>query len=349
MDTSIPAPSPALDTVPDTPRRDKPRRKTKPTSPVATTPSKKPRGTVAASSPESPKSPIPGYVYISATTSSKSISQMSKVNLVNEIVKKQEPSDDIITVEQAEQFPIEKLIELATVIRDSKRKTVKRCPKRVKKPVIAFDTPDSVVTSMSKAAAQATYLYCMRKLNKNVDKNSLNMLTMDDYFDVIFKYRKHLVTKEFEKDPDPFSGPTDVEMSDSTAVAVTQDDADSAQVEASNHAPSSSINPNDAPEITIEDEPNIDEMDDTATGAPNSQSPDGDINMDDPPPGTFSDEPASTTPSQAPPPVVVKQHFPNSPAVTRPSKPKVQSTHADRYTSTKDVSKSAFPNSQSKK
>ena len=110
MDTSIPAPSPALDTVPDTPRRDKPRRKTKPTSPVATTPSKKPRGTVAASSPESPKSPIPGYVYISATTSSKSISQMSKVNLVNEIVKKQEPSDDIITVEQAEQFPIEKLI-----------------------------------------------------------------------------------------------------------------------------------------------------------------------------------------------------------------------------------------------
>ena len=64
--------------------------------------------------------------------------------------------------------------------------------------------------------------------------------------------------------------------------------------------------------------------------------------------GTFKDEPPSTQPSQAPPPVVVKQNFPDAPQVATPQKPKVQSTHADRFTSDRDVRNGAFPNSNAK-
>ena len=39
----------------------------------------------------------------------------------------------------------------------------------------------------------------MRKLNQKVNKNDLNLLTMNDFFDGIFKYRKHLVEKEIAK------------------------------------------------------------------------------------------------------------------------------------------------------
>ena len=72
---------------------------------------------------------------------------------------------------------------------------------------------------------------------------------------------------------------------------------------------------------------------------------DDEDNQQDPPPGTFANEPASTKPSQAPAPVVLKQNFPNAPQVTTPSKPKVQSTNADQYTTERNVEQSAFPTS----
>ena len=200
--------SPAHSAAPVTPPREKLRRKSKPRSPAATTPTKKLRGTNSSSTPTSPKSPVQGYYYITATTSTKAISNMTKVNLVNEIVKNQLPLDDIMTVEKAETLSVQQLIVKATEIRDTLRKTTKRTGKRLKFPIIRADTPDSAVTEMTKEVTQATYVSCMRRMNQKVDKNSINLFSMDDFVDGIMKYRKHLITKEREAITGPLSKPT---------------------------------------------------------------------------------------------------------------------------------------------
>lgn len=66
-------------------------------------------------------------------------------------------------------------------------------------PIIKFDTQDSIITSMTKEIAQATYISCMRKWKQNPNKSDLNLMSFDDFVDGIFKYRKHLISKEREQ------------------------------------------------------------------------------------------------------------------------------------------------------
>ena len=385
---------PANPVAPVTPPRERLRRKAAAHT-TASTPTKKPRGaTSKATSPASPKSPRSNYIYLSASTSTKDIESMCKSNLVNELVKNQQSSDDIITMDIAQSFTVPELVLKVSALREALRKRTKRTVKKVKIPIITAATTDSVVTSMTKEVAQATYTSCMRKWKKKVDKNDLNLLSMNDLLDGIFKYRKHLTTKTVSTTPVPPdnekpqpstipaspvssvgldksdntsqstnspSTSTLATNSDNTPVPVTQD-SDEKVVDDS---PLLQFEPDGASDIDIEDEP-IDCPDTDMPQQDSSQDmkktivnddsipdehDDGDVVMDDednqqdPPPGTFANEPASTKPSQAPAPVVLKQNFPNAPQVTTPSKPKVQSTNADQYTTERNVEQSAFPTS----
>jgi len=394
-DTSVSTAAPPANPVaPVTPPRERLRRKAAAHT-TASTPTKKPRGaTSKATSPASPKSPRSNYIYLSASTSTKDIESMCKSNLVNELVKNQQSSDDIITMDIAQSFTVPELVLKVSALREALRKRTKRTVKKVKIPIITAATTDSVVTSVTKAVAQATYTSCMRKWKKKVDKNDLNLLSMNDLLDGIFKYRKHLTTKTVSTTPVPPdnekpqpstipaspvssvgldksdntsqstnspSTSTLATNSDNTPVPVTQDSDEKVVDE----RPLLQFEPDGAPDIDIEDEP-IDCPDTDMPQQDSSQDmkktivnddsipdehDDGDVVMDDednqqdPPPGTFANEPASTKPSQAPAPVVLKQNFPNAPQVTTPSKPKVQSTNADQYTTERNVEQSAFPTS----
>lgn len=112
--------------APVTPPRERSRRKANASSPAATTSSKKLKGaSLKEDEPRSPPSPKSNYIYLSATTSTKEIMAMTKPNLVNEVVKTQTPSDDILTIEMASALSMEALIEKATAARDTLGKTIK--------------------------------------------------------------------------------------------------------------------------------------------------------------------------------------------------------------------------------
>ena len=83
------------------------------------------------------------------------------------------------------------------------------------------------------------------------------------------------------------------------------------------------------------DMPNEHELDEIMNDCEGDDSLKDTDSIENPPPGTFENEPASEKPSQVPNPIVFKKYFPDAPPVQTPNKPKIQSTHADRYTTKK--------------
>jgi len=197
--TTTSTPSSAPDntvSTPVTPPRERPRRKTRsPTSP--STPKKKARAPKKTASQKKTASPDlkPNYIYLTASTTSKDINTMTLDNLATEVVKLQMSADDIINLNQAKKIPIETLFKMASEIRDSLRKRHKKKATRLKIPIIKTDTLDSVVVNMTSEVANATYVSCMKKMNKTIDKDAINLLSLDDLKDGIFKYRKYLVAQ----------------------------------------------------------------------------------------------------------------------------------------------------------
>ena len=373
--TTTSTPSSAPDntvSTPVTPPRERPRRKTRsPTSP--STPKKKARTPKKTASQKKTASPDlkPNYIYLTASTTSKDINTMTLDNLATEVVKLQMSADDIINLNQAKKIPVETLFKMASEIRDSLRKRHKKKATRLKIPIIKTDTLDSVVVNMTSEVANATYVSCMKKMNKTIDKDAINLLSLDDLKDGIFKYRKYLVAQTSSAvkkstvidDTQPAQSLIKSTLHDTDKIdkneklaIISQDDQRLNPPASQNSTPPSqdmdtSIvpTPTDAPDIDFDSEPLDQPPDDMDCSSDTStHALDVDEEMSDPPDGTFSNEPPGTKPSEAPDPVVVRQHFPNDPPVTTPSKPKIQSTHADRFTVNKNIDASAFPNADKK-
>ena len=142
MSDTAPAAAPpdtAATAAPVTPPRDRTRRKAKSSSPPATTPTKKLKSSTVScvksdtsSSTQSPSTMKSSYVYLSASTTSLEIASMGVENLINEVVKNQVPSDDILTVSQAQQMNMEQLRQHVTVIHAVMKKQVKKTTKKLK-------------------------------------------------------------------------------------------------------------------------------------------------------------------------------------------------------------------------
>ena len=108
---------------------------------------------------------------------------MCKTILVNELVKNQQSSDYIITVVITQAYIIPVLIEKVTAIRDAARKRTKKLLLNVQKFLLSRVIPLTPLSHLYlKDVAQATNIAYMKKLHQKVDKNEINLFSIDNFF-----------------------------------------------------------------------------------------------------------------------------------------------------------------------
>ena len=179
---------------PTTPTRQRRNKKCKATSP--NTPSKKAtRNSSSLPSPPPPHDPTT----LSALSTDEDIDKMQQDYLCAVLLKSAQASGHAVETNTFKSLAISVLRVRAKAHRDA-LKTKPTKTKNVLVPIIKFDTTDAVINSLNKDLYRATYISCMRKTKRKIERSKLNKMSTEDFKKGIFEYRKMVTADAFQFD-----------------------------------------------------------------------------------------------------------------------------------------------------